>query len=1271
MLTTLLLAFSLLFWSGYTFKQATICVLSESVEKYKVKGAEELIPGYCTNTVKLSNFSQTESEQLIKTDTAVKFLSGIHKLHFQWIFSNLRNITITKANPSHDVDIHCSNSSGIVFQNIFNLILEGLAFKNCNSQTNFSGNIAVPKMDKIWATLVFLFGENVRVVDVNISNSTIALFMYDVAGIVDVYSVHVRDAFSNEKKIQSGNVIAYNLENEMIDTVLTIKRSSFAYSGYRESASCLSQDSFSYSSGLALFLYAARVRVHILDTYFQNNYGCNGGNMLLLLDKIIGTSKHPVLTMNNVTLENGSAILGGGLFISFKKSLSKLYRPLNYDGIGSFPVEIAFNISNCTFRNNYAIMDGGGIYLQLEDSYNLQKIYNSYIINSKFVGNKIEVSRNGGLAIHFKTIVESQVKLHQLATLCINLYILDSKFFGHILGESNKLGESRSSVILATSIPYLKLDGIKVMNNDFTAVNAVDTILLFKGSSVISNNIALRGAGIELCCRSLIYLSPHTNLSIVNNSATTTGGGIFVNSKCYGNQPMCFYQHTHDVDQKLVHTVNVTVKDNRAIIAGSNLFGGSIDYCYWLHVNHSNKYFKNGLNIPNNSKNQLSSISSNPQQVCFVSENGYDCAKKTERYIYPGQVINLQVRVVGQLNGSVPGLIGVFHSDNIVLYSSDLNKYIRNSSGDNISYTIISGSHKLSKQSVSLHLKVDGVGDSSGSEYTQSFPEAVVLIHFMECPIGFELQQSYDIKKPGYVCRCNFDYFFSTIDCSMKSDQMQSNTITKDLYSWIGVRVDKGVTYFISTTFCRVDYCNSKLTEVPISDENELLQDTQCLYNRTGIRCGSCQEGWSMMLGNSKCSNRCNNISLFLIIPFALAGLLLVFTISFLDLTVTVGTINGLIFYMNIMQDNFSVILMNYPVPIVNTTVGVLVAWFNLDLGIPCCFYRGMGVLGKTLLQGVFPVYLWLIVIIIIFLCKRSIRVTHLVGENAVKVLATLILLSYTKMLRVTMDSLHYSNIRMYNSVSGFVTHEIIFISDSVWGYKSFKNILIITITLLFFFVSFPFTMSLLCIKYIFSLSNFFKCLSFINKLKPFFDTYTGPFRLGTHYWPGLLLLFRALILIVQLNAKNYQWASLFTVLVCLILLAIMVEQKGVYWKQSLNIIECSFIFNIAVVSSYMTFFNFEKPSTVQTVVVLAMNFGSVLIALITFLCILVYHVYLKCTKYQRVQALIRRRIRRCNSCDIQSVDLLHGYDNPNDTNDEDEVMEADNVMNHFPPSAN
>ena len=49
--------------------------------------------------------------------------------------------------------------------------------------------------------------------------------------------------------------------------------------------------------------------------------------------------------------------------------------------------------------------------------------------------------------------------------------------------------------------------------------------------------------------------------------------------------------------------------------------------------------------------------------------------------------------------------------------------------------------------------------------------------------------------------------------------------------------------------------------------------------------CGGCQIELSLALGNDQCLP-CSNTYLLLILPFALAGLLLVFLIKSLDLTV-------------------------------------------------------------------------------------------------------------------------------------------------------------------------------------------------------------------------------------------------------------------------------------------------------------------------------------------------------------------------------------------------
>ena len=69
----------------------------------------------------------------------------------------------------------------------------------------------------------------------------------------------------------------------------------------------------------------------------------------------------------------------------------------------------------------------------------------------------------------------------------------------------------------------------------------------------------------------------------------------------------------------------------------------------------------------------------------------------------------------------------------------------------------------------------------------------------------------------------------------------------------------------------------------------------QCQFNRSGVLCGHCQEGLSVVFGSSQCK-KCSNIFLFIIISIAIAGIVLVMMLFVLKLTVTNGTINTFIF---------------------------------------------------------------------------------------------------------------------------------------------------------------------------------------------------------------------------------------------------------------------------------------------------------------------------------------------------------------------------------------
>ena len=69
---------------------------------------------------------------------------------------------------------------------------------------------------------------------------------------------------------------------------------------------------------------------------------------------------------------------------------------------------------------------------------------------------------------------------------------------------------------------------------------------------------------------------------------------------------------------------------------------------------------------------------------------------------------------------------------------------------------------------------------------------------------------------------------------------------------------------------------------------------------------GACLPGLSLALGTSRCL-QCSNIWLLLLLPFATAGLALVFVLLTLNLRVAAGTINGLKFYANIVRANHAV----------------------------------------------------------------------------------------------------------------------------------------------------------------------------------------------------------------------------------------------------------------------------------------------------------------------------------------------------------------------------
>ena len=193
--------------------------------------------------------------------------------------------------------------------------------------------------------------------------------------------------------------------------------------------------------------------------------------------------------------------------------------------------------------------------------------------------------------------------------------------------------------------------------------------------------------------------------------------------------------------------------------------------------------------------------------------------------------------------------------------------------------------------------------------------------------------------------------------------------------------------------------------------------DTQCAFNRTGQLCGCCKDGYSLTLGGSECK-QCSNTWLVLIIPFALAGSALVLVMMVCNLTLATGTINGPLFYANILIANRFVF---FPQHKLSVPLQVFVAMLGLNLGITTCFYDGLDGLGKILMQIAFEAYLIFLVVLVILMGK-GIRVSNFFHEynlHPLHTLATLIFLSYEKLSRKIFSLFAFTSLRyVYNDTT-------------------------------------------------------------------------------------------------------------------------------------------------------------------------------------------------------------------------------------------------------------
>ena len=431
-----------------------------------------------------------------------------------------------------------------------------------------------------------------------------------------------------------------------------------------------------------------------------------------------------------------------------------------------------------------------------------------------------------------------------------------------------------------------------------------------------------------------------------------------------------------------------------------------------------------------------------------------------------------------------------------------------------------------------------------------------INITILPCPPGFTL------LKSSSRCDCYPPLIEKGIQCVITNGT--GYFVWSDAL-WISIS-ERGIVY---TESCPLRHCiiTNKMIDL-IANPN-----LQCAFNRAGRLCGSCRKGYSLAIGSSRCIYCLNNNNIALLIFFIIAGIILVFFISILNLTITQGMINGLIFYANIVWTSQSILLPIHETNKLNVAIVFLrpfLAWINLDFGIETCFISGLTALGKTWLQFLFPAYIWAIAGIMIITAKYSKTLTKIYGNRAVPLLATLFLLSYMKLLRTVVTIFLFTHLSEIPTGSTFIVWSV----DGEIDYFGIEHtFLLVAAIAVVIFLWLPYTLSLLFLQQLQKVSNSCWFLKWVNKLNPFYDAHFAPFKSKHRYWFGLMLLTRGILLALFASTVTFhQSIYLLIILIFGITLLLYVAIMHPFKSTIVLIIQSSTLANLVLLSGFLLY---------------------------------------------------------------------------------------------------
>ena len=1108
---------------------------------------------YCTtkrNCRKLNDYAHKGST-LLTSNAHLIFLSGEHSLNTNLNVQNLHNVSLTGSSEGNTI-IRCSslNGAAIVIINTSNITISNLEVSKC--KVNYINILYKNNYKKIskynfqirkFAALAVFNSYSIQID--NISIADYGMVLINVLG-----NSTVHKAFLSK----DGIVILYiDYDVTDINTSHTLLLQHFHYTEDNTTKPIFYTPETSYA--LFMHFYQETYTIHLLvsHTSFQSRV-----NVKFILIKFFTCSCNfsalNFVHFDSLKIANNVARMfndkTGMIYLVF--SICSL-EPPNPNCTKPFSLLNTVKFANSIVSNNTITNNGGIILYVIAMTGNVSFLQ---FVNSTF-------NNNTDIILIFM----EQHFLHITDYYPLNIAMTNVTITS-LLGDNSQIMYS-----LGTN---LALTGPVVFNSVIINQSMFDIInvkLYLHGYIEISNCTAK--SIIHSYTDTNMFINEGTLLSITSNRIN---GIMFDTKRTFPRlDHPCFIQYISNNNKSLDKQFQEEKKLNYSIIFDSNIAEmiyhlDRTIYCKWLPDTAFRKVEPKTVNeqfvhLINQSSDL---VMKDHQSLCpcnVTTRKGQpNCYVDELERVYPGQTIMVHFELAKAIDPNADVTVDIVVdtklSDCIVSKADEARQKFHEKTCNKFSYTILSNK----KIECKLVLKTEIMND-----LTDLIEEAysVFFIPLSPCPVGFVL---YDLR-----CQCD-PVLLSATAINIIGCNPNDETIMRPANSWISPIAPN--VYKVCPQ-CPFDYCLPHSSNHILSDPN-----SQCQFERSGLLCGHCLQGLSSVFGSSHCKH-CSSVYLLLVIPIAVAGIGIVLMLFIFNLTVTDGNVNPFIFYVNIISINST--LFFPPSHQSFNPAYVAVSLATLDLGIQVCFYNGMDEYAKMWLQLVFPMYLILIATSLIVASRYSSTIQKLTAQRALPVLATLFLLSYTKILRTISTVLFvYSTTTQIPSTKA----EFVWSVDANVNLFGFKHAALFVICLLLLLSLIPFNIVLLLTRTLLR----FRVVSYF---KPLLDAYQGPYEDNCYYWTGLQLLIRTIIFSVSALETNI---SLYIGCLVLGILGNVQCYAAPFKSKKKNFHERFFILNLMILYSVSSL---QSITYTQQLIINT----TIYIAVLYFVFIVVFHI--------------------------------------------------------------